>query len=561
MIETLKEFALKLTAMVDKPALNEMTDAVDTTAASISDFAQKAIGVLTAGAFAMAVQDTVNRFNGLADAAARMGNITAKELDRLGYIADHTGSSADVASASFENLSKMIGEAANGVGGGAELFTKYGLSAKNADGSIKSVTQVLDELKAKMSKLSQSQKAAILQQMGMDKTLVDMVSTDTQALAYEYDKRTQLLGVNADEMGELSADFNDNLGKMTRSFSDVMTAVVVRILPPLTDAFKTVTRWITESGDKIVKIIEPFTAVIRVMVRLINGALVAVGSFIDIVGGLPGYLALATVAWKALNVVMNASPMVKAASLIAGVVSAIGLLIDDFKVAKAGGESFFQFWNEPWFDRFLKGAEGVISFFGNLENLLLSFGGTLSGVVVGIFTGDFALLEEQGLAFFDAFKGMWEGFRDFVWGIFDGLAGALEYAFQKFFPDAHETVTAFGDAISSAANTLLKAISDLFDKGLGELGDKVLGWVAGIGGKISGAIGGVKSFLGLGDDEKGGVLTPDSATVAAIAPTTYAQQSTMTNINNTVNQTFNVKSREEAGFLATKTPRLMGGAA
>lgn len=343
MIETLKEFALKLTAMVDKPALNEMTDAVDTTAASISDFAQKAIGVLTAGAFAMAVQDTVNRFNGLADAAARMGNITAKELDRLGYIADHTGSSADVASASFENLSKMIGEAANGVGGGAELFTKYGLSAKNADGSIKSVTQVLDELKAKMSKLSQSQKAAILQQMGMDKTLVDMVSTDTQALAYEYDKRTQLLGVNADEMGELSADFNDNLGKMTRSFSDVMTAVVVRILPPLTDAFKTVTRWITESGDKIVKIIEPFTAVIRVMVRLINGALVAVGSFIDIVGGLPGYLALATVAWKALNVVMNASPMVKAASLIAGVVSAIGLLIDDFKVAKAGGESFFQF--------------------------------------------------------------------------------------------------------------------------------------------------------------------------------------------------------------------------
>lgn len=65
----------------------------------------------------------------------------------------------------------------------------------------------------------------------------------------------------------------------------------------------------------------------------------------------------------------------------------------------------------------------------------------------------------------------------------------------------------------------------------------------------------------MGDDEKGGVLTPDSATVAAIAPTTYAQQSTMTNINNTVNQTFNVKSREEAGFLATKTPRLMGGAA
>lgn len=585
MFETLKEFAVKLSAVVDNKSFDDVSAKMDETASSISGFASTAIGALTAGAFAMAIRDTADRFNGLADAASRMGGITTTELDRIGYIADHTGSSSDAAAASLENLSKMIGEAGNGIGGGAELFKKYGLSVKNADGSIKSVTQVLDDLKGKMGKFSQSQKAAMLQQFGMDKTLVDMMSTDTQAIADEYNKRTQLLGVNADEVGALSADFNDNLGKMTRSFSDVMTAVVVRILPPITDAFKQVTKWVTYSGDTIAKIIEPFTAVIRAMVRIVNGAIIGFTSLVDLFGGLPAYIGLAAAAWKAFNMLMSASPLVKFITVASAVISVIGLLIDDFRIAREGGESFFKFWNQPWFDNFLKAGDGVVNFFKSFQNVVLSFGGSISGLIVGIFTGDFDLLKKQGQAFFDAFKGMWQGFSDFVWGIFDGLAGALEYAFKTFFPDAHAMISQFGDAMSSVADTVLNGITGFFDRGLQAITDKVTGWIGGIAGKISGAFDGVKSFFGFGDDEKKEVKPEKaranevedatraidaveaipyelgtSAAAMPVAPTP-ANQSVTNNINNQVSQTFNVRSREEAGFLAQKTPRLMGGAA
>ena len=75
MIETLREFAIKLSADVDNKSFKEVTETVDETAQSVSDFATNIIGALTAGAFAMAVKETVDRFNAISDAASRLSLI------------------------------------------------------------------------------------------------------------------------------------------------------------------------------------------------------------------------------------------------------------------------------------------------------------------------------------------------------------------------------------------------------------------------------------------------------------------------------------------------------
>ena len=480
MIEALREFAIKLSAVVDNKSFDDVTDKVDEAASSISDFASTAITALTAGAFAVAIKETVDRFNALSDAASRMGGVTATELDRIGYVAGRTGSDAETAAESFEELSKMVGEAAIGVGGGVGFFEDYGLQAKKADGTVKTATEVFEELKAKSKDWTEAQKSAMLQQAGMDKSLVGMLSADTDLITQEYDKRNQALGINADEVGAMSADFNDHLGRMNRSFQDVLTAVIVRILPPITDAFKTVTKWITYSGDTIVKIIDPFTFVIRTMVRLVGGAIETITSLINVFGAMPAWIALAAVALKGFNAIMRASPFARMVTLISAVISIIGLLIDDFKVAREGGISFFKFWNEPWVDNFLKAGQSVLDFFDNLGNAILGFGGTIAGLLVGIFTGDFSDLEKYSKKFFDSLIGLWSSFSSVFWNSWHGLAGGLEKIFKELFPDAHELLSGLGASFSRA----LEAITDA-----------VIDWATSIPAAISNAFAGVVELI------------------------------------------------------------------
>ena len=386
MIDVIKEFAISLTGFVDKKGLDKVNTAINDTSESLNAFATGAVALLTAGAFATAVRNVADRFNDLADTAIRMGNTTAEELDRLGYVADHTGSDAMVAASSLENLSKVIGEAANGVGKGASAFKDFGLSAKNSDGSIKSTTQVLEDLKGKIEGLSAAEQQAMIMRLGLDKTMIGMLTDDTSEIIAEYDKRTQALGLNVNEAGDLSADFNDNLGRMTRAFSDVQSAFIVRILPPLTEAIKSVTQWINDSGSKIRSFIEPFTKAIDTAVRLVMGAMKGFSALIDLLGTLPVKLVAVGAVWKGLNTIVAMSPLGRFITLVTGVITAIGLLIDDFEVFQKGGESFFKFWDRPWFKGVLIGINLVT---GLIKGMVSLIEGSMD-FVFNILTGNFA---------------------------------------------------------------------------------------------------------------------------------------------------------------------------
>lgn len=386
MIDVIKEFAVSLTGLVDEKGLDKVNTAINDTSESLNAFATGAVALLTAGAFATAVRDVADRFNDLADTAIRMGNTTAEELDRLGYVADHTGSDAMVAASSLENLSKVIGEAANGVGKGASAFKDFGLSAKNSDGSIKSTTQVLEDLKGKIEGLSAAEQQAMIMRLGLDKTMIGMLTDDTSEIIAEYDKRTQALGLNVNEAGDMAADFNDNLGRMTRAFSDIQSAFIVRILPPLTEAIKGVTQWINDSASKIRKFIEPLTKAIDIAVRIVVGAMKGFSALIDLLGNIPAVLGLAGIAWKAFNTVVAMSPLGRFIALVTGVISAIGLLIDDFETFQQGGESFFKFWDKPWFKSVLLGINLVT---GAIKGMVAMLEG-IGELVLNILTGNFA---------------------------------------------------------------------------------------------------------------------------------------------------------------------------
>lgn len=601
MFEQLKEFVVTLRGEVDKPSTDGLVKTVDDLSGKVMTFATAAAGALAAGALATAIRSTADRFNDLGDVIERTGSGSVTELDRLGYVAQLSGSDAATAAASFESLSRTIGEAAKGVGRGAQAFQTFGLSAKNADGSVKSVSQVMDDLRGKLEGMSTAEQQAMIQRLGLDRTMLGVLTTNTDAIAAEYDKRTKALGLDADELAGFSGEFNDAIGRTSRAVSDVFSSFVMRILPALTRAIDRISAFIDEHAQDIAAYVRPIAAGFEIATEVIGVFMSTVSRAVAALGKLPIVVGLIAGAWKVLNLVMSTSPFARIVTAITTVTTVIGLLIDDFETFRKGGNSFFTFWKDvvPIVDavsnafksfsdyierngvwkKLQKTAGAALSFIGSQINTVYSLAKAITDTIVGIFTGDIDMITGAWGDFFESVKGWW---GDLV-GVVSGIGETIDSLFGGFFSGIMDEAAAW----------------------INEMIDLVVGFAASIPGRVAdavksagkGVVSFVKGFLGIGDDEPEtpqakpaasasgtvpGQAQPGSSAVtapaaaqpaslvlqpmvmpvaaapaSAIAPvnTSYQTNSKVVNNNQSYTQTqnFNVSSRNDAVAIANGT--------
>lgn len=538
-VEVIKQFAISFKGLVDQKSFDQAETAVNQVSDRFLSVTRMLGAALVTGSFAMALRETATRFDELGDAATRMGNVTVEELDRFGFVAEMAGSDAQTAQASIEGLSRAIGEAANGVGRGAQAFEKFGLSARNSDGTVKSVSQVIDDLRGKLDGLSQAEQSAMIQRLGMDRTMLEVLTSDTSALEAEYNKRMELLGLNADEVASVSAEFNDGIGRMSRSFNDLFTAIAVRIMPAVTDVFETFSRWIIENGDGILEVLSPFVTALEIAIRVVRNLVETVLDFASALGPVPALVAGIAAAWKTINVVFAMSPIGRVVTGITALISVIGLLKNDFEVAMKGGKSFFSFW-VPLVDTINAVSDAISNFYGYLENsgALQNFADTFSNVfgfiesvaqtwggvlqtvlggVVALFTGNTEMLSAAWNNLFDGMKGVVENFVAFFSNIFGGISKVAKGLFN-FFSSSEEV--------------------DEANNGKRGQGNKTIP-----------------------DGLNAAVAVKNVPSTQAIAPSSIHNQTT-TNTTNTRNlsQTINVSSSQEAKAIAVETARVYGGA-
>lgn len=538
-VEVIKQFAISFKGLVDQKSFDQAETAVNQVSDRFLSVTRMLGAALVTGSFAMALRETATRFDELGDAATRMGNVTVEELDRFGFVAEMAGSDARTAQASIEGLSRAIGEAANGVGRGAQAFEKFGLSARNSDGTVKSVSQVIDDLRGKLDGLSQAEQSAMIQRLGMDRTMLEVLTSDTSALEAEYNKRMELLSLNADEVASVSAEFNDGIGRMSRSFNDLFTAIAVRIMPAVTEVFETFSRWIIENGDGILEVLSPFVTALEVAIRVVRNLVETVLDFASALGPVPALVAGIAAAWKTINVVFAMSPIGRVVTAITALISVIGLLKNDFEVAMKGGKSFFSFW-VPLVDTINAVSDAISNFYGYLENsgalqnfadtfssvfgfiesVVQTWGGVLQtvlGGVVALFTGNTEMLSTAWNNLFDGMKGVVENFVAFFSNIFGGISKVAKGLFNFF---------SSSEKVDEANN------------GKRGQGNKTIP-----------------------DGLNAAVAVKNVPSTQAIAPSSIHNQTT-TNTTNTRNlsQTINVSSSQEAKAIAVETARVYGGA-
>lgn len=567
---------VRVNALVNLASFSAAEKAVGSFTDNVMGMAKMIGGVIAAGSVAVAIQRTADKFNDLGDVVSRVGNATVKELDRLGYVAELTGSDANTATASFENLSRTIGEAAQGIGRGAVVFEKLGLSAKDAQGNVKTTTQVLDEVKEKIKDLSKSEQSAYIQRLGLDKTLIGMLTSDTTEIVDQYNKRTEALGINVDEAAELGAKYNDAIKVTKRGFDDIITAFVLRVLPSITAAIERVSKLIDVNAGLIKSYVEPIAAAVSIGADLVTGFITGIGKLFKVLGKWPVYIGAVTIAWKLLNAVFKASPIGRIITLVMGLVTAIGLLIDDYETWKEGGKSFFD-WSaaQVWFDNMSRIFDGLKTIVGNFfsadwwrskwqtiskewdifcERLKAFFKESWDNVVnqsnekIGEVIGCIASLPTKAAKAWDDFKTSSsqkaQEVYDGITSVFSGLGTWFSNIWTEIGDGAMKALTDIGKAFTQWWNDLINSVKN-FGKEATEKAENMVTdtWKAGVDT--------VKGWFSWGkkDNDKTASSLPTS--------TTNNNQRTNTTYNNNaqVNQTINVNSAKEAKEIAGSTNR------
>lgn len=196
-----------------------------------------------------AVKGTIDAADEMSKAASKFG-VPIEELSRLKYAADLSDVSLEGLGTSLGRLSKNMVSAATGAGPMAKAFDAAGISVKNADGSLRSSTDVLGQLADKLSTMPDgAQKTALaIQLLGKSGAeMIPLLNGGSAALA-EMGKEAETFGqVFSSATGTNAEAFNDNITRLQGALSSTSAEIAARVLPSLVS----LTDLLVENGPKI----------------------------------------------------------------------------------------------------------------------------------------------------------------------------------------------------------------------------------------------------------------------------------------------------------------------
>lgn len=309
----------------------------------------KSIGIATAaaGAFGLFVNSTLAS----ADAQAQLANstnIAIGTIQELEFAASVSGSSAEALQGSILGLSEKIGEAA---AQGEANFDRLGIKVKKADGSIKNAAEVFDDLREKFQDLSDAERINYAQKLGIDKSLVQLLSRSGDEMDALREKASALGTVTQDQANDIM-EYNDSITILKFGLGALQKDIAIGFAPQLKELAEIFTDFLIANKDLISKGLSKVIEVIGAMLRAIFNVGSAFIKAIDNTIGLENAMYLLGAAVLFFNKALFLSPITW---IIAGIVGLIAI-IDDLIVGFRGGESvIFDF-----FKGMSKYAEGAV---------------------------------------------------------------------------------------------------------------------------------------------------------------------------------------------------------
>ena len=478
---------------------------------------------------------------------AEAEEVSVAAVSELGYAAKLSGSNIDALKASVSGVNRIVGEAVLGLGRGAMTFQKLGMSAKNADGSVKTFDQILEEVSDKMQGLSRQEAIAMAEKLGIDRSLIPMLLKGRDHIA-ALRQEARDLGAVTEEDAVQAGLWADSMDRARFMAMGLMRGIAVNLMPTMRGMLDGFRQW-AKANQEVIKstvtgFVKVFTAVLGtlwdwlvrtadVLSRVVSWLTTTTGGIITLVAALS--LVAKFAAYRVFDLladgaklfaknltIANAAALVTSA-VIGGIILAIGLLIDDYVNWKEGNDSVIGDMIEkfPWILDLITAIEAGV---GAFVDFWLQQWDTLKGPVGELGTVLWSLLST-------VIPPLWE----VVKLVFSGWAHLM----ALIIPPLIKVAAIIAEVIVSALETAIGFATDFVD-----LITRAIQGVLDIGTGIANVIGKVGDFLGLTNG-----TVKIAATAGAQAPTASANNSvnatggvigtagSNTNTNSTVTQT------------------------
>lgn len=295
---------------------------------------------------------------------AELNEVSARSLEALGKIAVENDGSLEGMKSTVQSLNKVIGEAALGIGRGAMTFEKLNLSAKNADGSVKNVDDILYDVADKMQGLSRQEQLALGSKLGIDPQFVKVLAQGSDNLR-QLREEAELFNPFKEEDYELADKVDKLFTKASKSvgvFGKMVAVSLFPVIKQMLEGYLAFFKQFRKGGSEMfATALKVLVAVLQTMwdwtVRVVSSIKNAIQWFLQFkIVTWAAYAAMAAfVAIQTYNFFMsatkglisltrtmlafNASALLIPA-LIGAVILAVALLIDEFVNFKEGNDSF-----------------------------------------------------------------------------------------------------------------------------------------------------------------------------------------------------------------------------
>ncbi|ECO0584324.1 hypothetical protein XS81_13545 [Salmonella enterica subsp. diarizonae] len=455
---------------------------------------------------------------------SRETGVAIETVQTLGYAASVNGSSVDALQASLGEMTKRVGEfVSTGEGEAKDVAERLGLQFKDMNGQVKNSDVIFRELADKLHGMSQAEKFSVLDKMGIDRSMVQLLSMTGEEIS-SLQNKAEALGVVTQDQADQFAAYNDSLTTLGKGFDGIKFQVAVGFVPVLKDLVDGFTDFLIANKDLIKnglahlgEIIFSVMGMIRRFLPIVAAITIAFAAWWLVTGG------LATV----MGLLM--SPVVLITAAILGII----LVIDDLLTAMEGGQSVIaDFFKDTWGidivpaliaakDALMAFIDYAINIFKPLADAIVSMFKFVWHLITGAFTGDFQDAMNDAQSFF-------ESLIAFISGAFGVVGDAFEYVFGDagtfivdIFKQSIENVKALFSTLSKlitgdfqgAWDDVVKSFTDsvaLLRKPFDEFMKWVLGLFANLGETIkntisnaaSNAWNATKSFFGFGEDEQ-----------------------------------------------------------
>jgi hypothetical protein len=187
------------------------------------------------GVFAAMSKSAIDAADTTSKLAQSVG-IATEELSALGYAAEMAGVSQQELGANLGRLAKRASEAAFGGREAQSVFAAMGVDVRNAEGGLKTTSQLLEEIADKFAGYKDGAEKTALAQEIFGKSgaaLIPLLNGGRAGIA-EMTAEAQKMGiVLTTKTGKAAEQFNDNLSRLTKVKNGLVLQITQALLPSL----------------------------------------------------------------------------------------------------------------------------------------------------------------------------------------------------------------------------------------------------------------------------------------------------------------------------------------